>query len=99
MFDVTSRYHKIEQATVTANAADGRPVIQTYKRRRFVPDPAMYVVLQEHRVAQGERLDGIAARYLGDPSQFWRLCDANAVISPEELEVIGRRVRIAMSRP
>ena len=26
---------------------------------------------------QGERLDNVAAQYLGDPTLFWRLCDAN----------------------
>jgi len=33
-------------------------------------------LLQEHAVTEGERLDHIAAKYLGDPEQFWQLCDA-----------------------
>jgi hypothetical protein len=28
--------------------------------------------------------------------QFWRLCDANDVLRPEDLEVVGRVVAIAM---
>jgi hypothetical protein len=51
----------------------------------------------EHSVAQGDRLDSISARYLGDPEQFWLICDANGAIRPEELtETIGRRLRITL---
>ena len=34
---------------------------------------------------QGERLDNIAAAFLGDPELFWRLSDANGAMRPEEL--------------
>jgi len=52
-------------------------------------------LLQEHVVRQHERLDNITARYLGDPELFWRICDANRAMRPEELtEAIGRRLRI-----
>jgi hypothetical protein len=55
------------------------------------------VTLFEHTVTQGERLDNIAAQYLGDPEQFWRICDANAVLRPDELtDTTGRRIRITM---
>jgi hypothetical protein len=47
-------------------------------------------------VAQGDRLDTITARYLGDPTQFWRICDANDTLRPDELEEPGRTVRIAL---
>ena len=33
----------------------------------------------------GDRLDNVSAQYLGDPEQFWRLCDANNAMEPEEL--------------
>ena len=46
---------------------------------------------------QGDRLDNIAARYLGDPELFWRLCDANVALRPTELtETIGRRILITL---
>ena len=46
---------------------------------------------------QGDRLDNITAKYLGDPEQFWRLCDANAAVRPDELtETIGAKVRITL---
>jgi hypothetical protein len=36
-------------------------------------------------VHQGDRLDLIAAKYLGDPLMFWLICDANGAIEPEKL--------------
>jgi hypothetical protein len=36
-------------------------------------------------VKQGDRLDLIAAKYLGDPLIFWLLCDANGAIRPDDL--------------
>jgi hypothetical protein len=92
LFAPTSRYHGIDTATL--ETSDGKTVI--YLRRRFVPAPERFELLQEHVVTQGERLDNITARYLGDPEQFWRICDANGAIHPEALEEIGRRLRITL---
>ena len=93
MFSITSRYYGI--ATATLDTPDGRKIV--YVRRRFVPPPERFELLLEHLVTQGERVDHIAAQYLGDPEQFWRLCDANGVIRPDELvETIGRRLRITL---
>src|SRR6266568_2915055 len=93
MFPVTSRYYSTETATL--ETIDGRTLI--YLRRRFLPDSARSVPLAEHLVTEGERLDNITARYLGDPEQFWRVCDANNAMRPEELTAeIGRRLRIPL---
>ena len=92
LFPPNSRYHGIETAVL--EAADGKKII--YIRRRFLPQPERFALLQEHVVTQGERLDNITALYLGDPEQFWRLCDANAAMQPEELEEINRRLRITL---
>lgn len=92
-FSPTSRYHGIE--TTTMERADEKTIV--YIRRRFVPPPERFALLQEHTVTQGERLDTIAAQYLGDPEQFWQLCDANNVMRPDELiETIGRRIQITL---
>ena len=92
-FPPTSRYHNIETAKM--ETSDGREVI--YLRRRFLPSPDRFALLQEHEVAQGDRLDNITARYLNDPEQCWRICDANAAMRPDELtEEIGRRLRITL---
>ncbi len=93
MFPITSRYYYIER--VKLETPDGRKIV--YLRRRFVPPADRFDLLQEHVVTEGERLDNITAEYLGDPEQFWRLCDANNAIRPDELtEEIGRRLRITL---
>jgi hypothetical protein len=93
LFPPTSRYYGVE--TATTETRDGRTVV--FLRRRFLPQPERFELLQEHTVVEGERLDVIAARYLGDPEQFWRICDANAAMRPEELtEERGRRLRITL---
>jgi hypothetical protein len=92
-FPPTSRYYSIE--TTTLETASGRTVI--YVRRRFVPPAERFSLLQEHPVVEGDRLDNVTARYLGDPEQFWRVCDSNSAMRPDELtETIGRRLRITL---
>lgn len=92
-FSPTSRYYGTE--TTTLETPEGKIVI--YLRRRFVPSPERFALLQEHVVKQDERLDNITAQYLGDPEQFWRVCDGNGAMRPEELtETIGRRLRITL---
>jgi hypothetical protein len=93
LFPPTSRYHGIDTATL--ETANGKAII--YMRRRFLPPPERFALLQVHVVTQGERLDNITAQYLGDPEQFWRVCDANGAMRPDELtESIGRRLRITL---
>lgn len=91
-FQPTSRYFSIE--TATYETADGEFI--RYLRRRLLPPLDRFTLLQEHAVEEGDRLDNIAARYLGDAEQFWRLCDANPIMQPEELEKLGRRIRITL---
>jgi hypothetical protein len=93
LFDATSRYYGIDPATLDLAGAD--PVI--YLRRRLVPAPQRFQLLQEHTVTQGERLDHLAAQYLGDPRLFWRLCDANNAMLPDELTAtVGRKLRVTL---
>ena len=93
MFPITSRYYNIPTAEL--ERPDGTRI--NYLCRRFVPSPERFELLLEHSVAEGERLDTITAQYLGDPEQFWRVCDANNAIRPEELiEIVGRRLRITL---
>lgn len=92
LFPLTSRYYGI--GTKMLETPDGRKVI--YLQRRFVPLPERFQLLQEHVVTQGERLDAITGQYLGDSEQFWRLCDANGVMHPLELETLGLHLRITL---
>jgi hypothetical protein len=50
-----------------------------------------------HTVVQGDRLDLLAAKYLGDPLLFWLLCDANGALRPDALvETPGTDLNITM---
>ena len=93
MFTETSRYTHLETAEVTAS--DGRVI--RYARRRFLPDGAAMPTLQEVTVTEGDRLDLITANAMGDPEQYWRVCDANNTMNPADLVAEpGRRLRIPL---
>jgi nucleoid-associated protein YgaU len=97
VFEPTSRYYRIETAELTVLDAAGEPRVVGYVRRRFVSGAPSNATLVSHAIVQGERLDQLAARYLGDPTQYWRICDANGVLRPEELvEEPGRRIDIPL---
>jgi hypothetical protein len=88
----TSRYATVGVAAYTPPG--GTPV--PYLLRRFIAQPERFTTIGEHRVAAGERLDVITATYLGDPTQFWRLCDANLAMRPAELETPERVLRLTL---
>jgi hypothetical protein len=93
LFGPTSRYFGV----ATLNFVTPRGTTIVYIQRRFLPPPENFQLLQEHTVVQGERLDNIAAQYLGDPTLFWRLCDANNAMRPDELtETVGRKLDITL---
>lgn len=92
-FPPTSRYYGLD--TLTFRTVDGRVV--SYLRRRFTPSPERFALLQEHAVSESERLDYVAAQYLGDPEAYWRIADANGAMRPAALtETPGRRIRITL---
>jgi nucleoid-associated protein YgaU len=92
-FDPSSRYYGIE--TVTIELPGGRTV--SYVRRRFIAQPSRFETLTQHTVSAGDRIDNVAAQYYGDPLQYWRICDANAAIQPDDLtDTPGRRIRITL---
>lgn len=89
MFSANSRYERIETATYLDT--DGK--VLAYARRRFLPRGERMSVLTEVEITDGERLDLITARTLGDPEQYWRICDANNAMNPMDLTTeIGRRI-------
>ena len=97
MFDPTSRYALLSVKTLAVAGADGEPRAIRYVERRFLPPSGPGTTLLEHIVTQGDRLDNVTAKYLGDPTQFWRVADANQASRPEELtEEIGRRIIITL---
>ena len=82
-FPADSRYYGSK--TLTLVTAAGETI--TYLARRIVPQPGApnFATVAQHTVKQGDRLDLIAAKYLGDPLIFWLICDANGAIDPREL--------------
>lgn len=92
-FPANSRYSATDKTTLEGD--DGRQI--AYLRRRFVPAPERFDILKEQTVVDGDRLDNLAAKYIGDPELFWQIADANEATAPEELtDSIGRRLRITL---
>ncbi len=92
-FPQNSRYSGI--GTLKIAAPDGTDIV--YLKRRFVPRQERFAPLGVHLVTEGERLDNITARYLGDPELFWRICDANGVLEPDSLtDNVGNEILITL---
>ncbi|MEX3935881.1 hypothetical protein AB4Y32_29505 [Paraburkholderia phymatum] len=79
-YDTSSRYYGLPVLETTA--ANG--VVIRYVKRRFIPDAALFPTLTVHQVQQGDRIDVLAARYLGDPLLYWRVADANLAVRPDD---------------
>jgi hypothetical protein len=96
VFEYASRYYNLETAQFTP--PEGRAV--AYKRRRFLPLNAGQAVIAEVKVVEGDRLDLLTAKVLGDSEQFWQLCDMNNAMAPADLtRPIGRTLRIVLPQP
>jgi hypothetical protein len=89
-----SRYYGL--ATRVWTSPDGRQV--RYVERRFVPPPAAAgTTVSEYVVVDGDRIDTIAARQIGDPLLYWLICDANAAMDPDDLTAQpGRGIAISL---
>lgn len=82
MFFRGSRYERVADASI--EAPDGRTI--RYKRMRFIPEATARLSM---KASEGDRADMLAWRALGDPEQFWRLCDVNRVRRPADLATEG----------
>lgn len=90
-FDQNSRY--VETQTATYTTPQGKSI--TYLKRRFCPPGETLPLLTAVPVEDGDRLDLLTARSLGDPLQFWRVADANDALNPFTLmEEVGGRLRV-----
>ncbi|MBF0686751.1 MAG: hypothetical protein IR158_03145 [Cellulomonas sp.] len=85
MFDVDSRYATLP--VLSRTTATGRQI--AYVERRFLPRPEDLRPVARVPVAEGDRLDQLATRVLGDPLAYWRVCDANGALRPDDLLVPG----------
>ena len=92
-FSPTSRYY--DTPTKTLEAPDGSNLV--YLSRRFLPPSSAFATLSTHVVNAGERMDLVASAELGDPLAYWRICDANDAMRPDDLTAdLGRRLRITL---
>jgi hypothetical protein len=87
-----SRYEDVPEHEIE----DLRGRVVRYKGiREIPPTPARL----GHEVWGGERLDHIAHRYYRDPERFWRICDSNLALRPDELVAeVGRVIHVPPSR-
>jgi hypothetical protein len=90
MFFKGSRYEKIPDAKISDST--GREI--PYKTTRFIVDP---VAVIGHRVMSNERLDHIAWQHFRDAERFWRICDANRALWPDDLLEEAALLRIPAS--
>lgn len=86
MFDAKSRYANL--ALYPVRDRRGRAVLVVP-----VPDPPNETLLGFHRRHQGERVDHLAAAYLGQGTESWRICELADVMLPEALAE-GREIPI-----
>jgi hypothetical protein len=95
-FPTDSRYYGF--GVQYYNAPNGQVI--AYLARRIVPQPGApnFATINQYTVHQGDRLDLIAAKYLGDPLMAWLICDANGAIRPHDLVATPGRV-LAITTP
>ena len=99
MLDPNSRYFNLETSTLITLKGDGEKQEIKFIKRRFLPSADDMTTLVEHNVTQEERLDNITSLYIGDPTQYWRICDSNEVAKPTELtDEIGRAIKISIQQ-
>ena len=84
----SSRYYGsgVEQFTLPNGT------VVSYLSRRILPPMSLYGQTQNYSVVAGDRLDNLAARYLGDPILFWMIADANGAEDAEQLTAEPGRV-------
>jgi hypothetical protein len=92
----SSRYYGA--ATEQYTPPEGQPVM--YLARRILPQPDIYTSVQNYVVVEGDRLDNLAQKFLGDPLLYWMICDANGVSDPDDLTSelqLGRTILIPVA--
>jgi len=78
MFEKGSRYENVDESELT----DENDRVIRYKKTRFAPASTARF---RHLVTEGERLDHMAHRYFRDAERFWRICDTNTAMWPDDL--------------
>ncbi len=91
MFFRGSRYANVPTHQIVDEK--GRSVL--YKKTRFIQQPKFR---QPHPVSQQDRADLVAYAYLHDAERFWRICDLNYALWPDDLFAVpGCMIKIPTS--
>jgi hypothetical protein len=88
-----SRYYG---ATVESLVLPSGVTVQ-YLQRRIIPAASIYSALQNYTLIDGDRVDNLASKYLGDPTLYWLICDANTAPDPDALTATpGSKIQIPL---
>ncbi|MBN1511745.1 MAG: hypothetical protein JXB13_07005 [Phycisphaerae bacterium] len=91
MFFKGSRYATVE----TLDWTDSDERVIRFKATRFITTPA---AVTAQTVCSADRLDLLAHHHFRDAERFWRICDANVAMWPDDLlRPVGRRIEIPAS--
>lgn len=95
-FGPSSRYANVAIARYRFPAgADGGAETVAYALRRFIPPARDIPLATWHTVRAAERIDHLAAHYLGDVELTWRIADANLLTDMLQIGTeAGQRVAI-----
>jgi hypothetical protein len=86
--NINSRYYgSVVKQTTLSNG-----LVVSYLSRRIIPQMSIYTQAQNYSVVIGDRLDNLAARFVGDSILFWMIGDANSAMDPNSLTVEPGRV-------
>lgn len=90
-FGPSSRYANVAIGRYQVVGGDAVRFVQ----RRFVPQARDIPLATRHLVRAGDRVDILAAHYLGDVELTWRVADANLATDLLELTAtVGQRLAI-----
>jgi len=80
-FSASSRYKDVDTSTIEEKNGE----LVAYLKRRMIPAPEKFYLLQKHHTTEGERPDLLAFKYYSDAERFWQIADANLVLDANDL--------------
>jgi hypothetical protein len=97
-FEPSSRYANVAIARYTfPDDGSGETNTVAYVQRRFIPQARDIPIATWHTVRANERIDHLAAHYLGDVELTWRVADANLITDMLEIgSEPGARIAIPL---
>lgn len=96
-FGPSSRYANVAVSYSFPDDGSGEDTSVAYVLRRFVPQARDIPLATHHLVRAGDRIDLLAASYLGDVELHWRVADANLATDMLQLTATpGQRIAIPL---